>query len=222
MTAIDYKPFVERMIERYEGGYGWDAGDPGGPTKFGITCFDLAEHRHQKMDSMRRWAPIVRAMTIAEADDIYASKYATACDFNDLNAGPDCCVFDFGVNSGSSRSVKFAQRIVGTTVDGQLGPITRAAINGMNAVAFVNKLCDARLSFLRSLSTWSRFGRGWSSRVADLRGYSLKLATPVPHGIAWEPEAEEYKDKRVRIPGAFPKAYHHEDIAALEAAHATE
>ncbi len=34
MTVQDYKPFVERMISRYEGGYGWDRNDPGGPTKF--------------------------------------------------------------------------------------------------------------------------------------------------------------------------------------------
>ena len=56
----DYRPFVERMINRYEGGYGWNRSDPGGPTKDGITCYDLAEHRHQVMDSMVRWAPIVR------------------------------------------------------------------------------------------------------------------------------------------------------------------
>ena len=55
MTQADYTPFVERMIARYEGNYGWDAGDSGGPTKYGITCYDLAEHRNEKMTSMARW-----------------------------------------------------------------------------------------------------------------------------------------------------------------------
>ena len=68
MTIADYQPFVERMIQRYEGGYGWDAADPGGPTKYGITCYDLAEHRHQTVTSMAAWAPLVKAMTLDEAD----------------------------------------------------------------------------------------------------------------------------------------------------------
>jgi hypothetical protein len=29
MTAQDYQAFVERIIWRYEGGYGWDRNDPG-------------------------------------------------------------------------------------------------------------------------------------------------------------------------------------------------
>src|SRR5215472_2184254 len=70
--------------------YGWDKSDPGGPTKYGITCYDLAEFMHEKMDRMARWAPIVNAMTLATADQIYQQKYAVQCDFNDLMAGADC------------------------------------------------------------------------------------------------------------------------------------
>jgi lysozyme family protein len=197
MTIADYKPFVDRMISRYEGGYGWNPNDPGGPTKFGITCYDLAEHRGQQMTSMEAWAPIVRAMTLQEAEDIYAAKYATACDFNDLNAGADCVVFDFGVNSGSSRAVKFAQSIVGTAQDGVLGPVTLKAINSMAANKFIDALCDTRLGFLRELSTWPVFGAGWTSRIGDLRAYSHGLATP-----------------ESAITLAFAKAYHPDDVVA--------
>ena len=174
----NYKPSIDRIINKYEGGYGWDRADPGGPTKYGITCFDLAEHRHQRMDSMARWAPIVRAMTLQEAEDIYASKYATSCRFNDLVSGPDCAVLDFGINSGPSRAIKYAQGIVGTTQDGVLGPVTLAAINKMDPNRFVDAYCDARLRFLHGLSTWSTFGRGWAARVADLRAYCHALAKP--------------------------------------------
>ena len=68
------------------------ASDPGGPTNFGITCYDLAEERHQTMTSMVAWAPVVRAMPLSEGEIIYATKYATACRFNALNAGSDCVV----------------------------------------------------------------------------------------------------------------------------------
>lgn len=201
----NYTAFVERMILRYEGGYGWDAKDPGGPTKFGITCYDLAQSLGQKMNSMSAWAPRVKAMTLATADAIYAKKYATACRFNDLNSGCDCVVFDFGVNSGPSRAVKFSQRIVGTTADGILGPITLKAINAKDPREFVNLLCDARLAFLRSLGTWSRFGRGWASRVADLREYSLALTSKAVL-VAEAVESTEPEDKEFRIPHAYPKA----------------
>src|SRR5215469_9123868 len=106
MTTANYQPFVERMINRYEGGYGWDRGDPGGPTKYGITCFDLAEHDGARMNSMAAWAPKVRAMPLSVADDIYASKYAGPMQFDKIGAGKDCVVFDFGVNSGTSRSAR--------------------------------------------------------------------------------------------------------------------
>jgi lysozyme family protein len=201
MTAVDYQPFIERLIQRYEGGYGWDRSDPGGPTKYGITCYDLAEHRHEHMDSKARWAPIVWAMTLKEADDIYANKYATACAFTDLKSGSDCVVLDFGVNSGPSRAVKYAQRIVGTKVDGQLGPLTVRAINGYPSAKFINELCDNRLTFLQNLGIWSTFGRGWTARIKDLRGYSLGLLHSGQVGAAL------HHKKLSRIPLAFAKGW---------------
>lgn len=207
MAVQDYQPFVERMINRYEGGYGWDRNDPGGPTKYGITCYDLAEFMHQTMDSMARWAPIVKAMSLATADEIYQEKYATACAFNALNVGCDCVVFDFGVNSGPSRAIRYSQHIVNVNIDGILGPITLQAINAHDPVDFVRELCAVRLSFLESLGTWSEFGTGWSNRVADLRAYSLQLINP-PKALPEVP----YVEKLERIPLAYAKGYAPEDV----------
>lgn len=195
------------MIERYEGGYGWSRADPGGPTKFGITCFDLAAHRHMRMDSMSRWAPIVAAMPLTEAEDIYAEKYATATHFNDMISGPDCCVFDFGVNSGPSRAIKYAQGIVGTTADGIIGPITLNAINRYDPVKFVVALCARRMAFLRALGTWPTFGVGWTRRVTDLQKYCTALAAAAPAPVADGPTP-----KATLINSAHPKAYHAEDL----------
>lgn len=197
----NYEHFVERMIFRYEGNYGWDRRDPGGPTKYGITCYDLAQYLEQRMDSMAAWAPKVQAMTLKVADEIYRRKYATAVKFDSLNSGPDCTVFDFGVNSGPSRAIKYAQRIIGTAADGVLGPLTLKAINDMDAATFVNKLCDARMSFLRSLGTWRTFGRGWTARVTDLRRYSLALVQPS------RPEVAGHEEKERRITMAFAKSH---------------
>src|SRR5271169_1471565 len=148
------------MIARYEGGYGWDRNDPGGPTKYGITCYDLAKHRGQKMNSMTAWAPLVKAMLMPEADDIYAADYEPVCRFNELSVGKDCAVFDFLVNSGT-RAIRIVQFLVGVRADGVLGPITLQAINDAPPPRFINDLCDARLAFLHSLANWKNFGRGW-------------------------------------------------------------
>lgn len=207
MTVADYQPFVERMISRYEGGYGWNQNDPGGPTKYGITCYDLAEFMHEPMDSMARWAPLVKAMTMQTADSIYDTKYASACDFYNLNPGKDTVIFDFGVNSGTARAIKYAQRVVGVLADGDLGPITLKAINDFDPRTFINSLCDARLTFLHGLSTWPVFGGGWGARVADLRSYSINLAYPPART-----GSELYVEKTQLIPLAYGKAYAPADL----------
>ena len=49
--------------------------------------------------------------------------------------------------------------------DGVLGPATLRAIQRRDAAELLAALCDARIAFLRALSTFDRFGRGWTARV---------------------------------------------------------
>src|SRR4029077_3699847 len=144
----DYVPFIDRVISRYEGGYGWDAGDPGGPTKFGITCYDLAEHMGKHMGSMAAWAPIVRAMSLQTAEDIYVTKYAAKNRFNDLEAGSDCVVLDLGINSGVLRADWFAQAITGRPKANVFNDDLVKAVNDMDANTFIDRMVDRRLAFL--------------------------------------------------------------------------
>ena len=182
----NYTAFIGRVINRYEGGYGWDKGDPGGPTKYGITCYDLAEHRGQKMTSMAAWVSIVQAMPLSEAEDIYASKYATALYFNTLRAGPDCCILDYGINSGVARPFRVARTLLNFTAPSNTALV--AAINAAHAADpkwFVDAMCQERLAFMHQIrggSAWAQFGKGWGSRVADVDAYSDNLAagTPLP------------------------------------------
>ncbi len=55
--------------------------------------------------------------------------------------------------------------------------MTLAALQGRDVPELVNALCDGRLTFLRALSTWPRFGRGWGRRVEDVRAAALALHT---------------------------------------------
>jgi lysozyme family protein len=167
-VQVDYAPFIDRVIHRYEGGYGWNPKDTGGPTKYGITCYDLAAHRGQRMDSMLRWAPLVQAMQLPEAEAIYQTKYAAGVAFDTMVAGEDCCTLDYAINSGVSR---------GNLVKAEIYKKYGAAIP---AADFVNRMCDERLAFMKAIrggSAWAEFGHGWQSRVDDLRGYCAHLAT---------------------------------------------
>src|ERR1700744_1013454 len=99
----NYDAFIDRVIKRYEGGYGWNKRDPGGPTKYGITFYDLAEFSHVRVTAADAgaWAAKVEAMPLSTAETIYKSKYATAVRFDDLPSGSDCVMLDYQINSGS-------------------------------------------------------------------------------------------------------------------------
>lgn len=186
MAQWTYVKFTDRMIQRYEGGYCWDKADPGGPTKYGITCYDLAEYMGQKMDSMARWAAIVKAMVISTATAIYKRKYAAKVRYDELNAGPDACLYDYGVNSGWSRSIRVSRAILqrpgGLVMDDAL----LAAINSQDPDKFVDAVCAERLRFMHAIrggSAWKVFGGGWGARVADLRAYCHNLAKQAKAGV---------------------------------------
>lgn len=176
----NYDTFIRRVISRYEGDYCWDAGDSGGPTKFGITCWDCAEHMGKRMTSMRAWAPIVRSMSLATAEAIYANKYAKKDRFDELESGSDCVVLDYGINSGVLRPVWIAQRITGRHQTNSFDDGLVKAINDYSADRFIDRMCDERMSFLRHLSIWPRFKGGWTTRVADLRQYCHHIASDQP------------------------------------------
>lgn len=171
---VDYPPFIDRVIQRYEGPYGWNKADHGGPTKYGITCFDLAEHRGQKMDSMERWAPIVQAMPLSEAEAIYQTKYAKGVLFDTLAPGVDVCVLDYAINSGVARANKVYTEML-------------EAHHPTSPGELIDLICAERLRFMHAIrggADWVEFGHGWAARVADLQTYAHHLAAGGVHETA--------------------------------------
>jgi lysozyme family protein len=158
-----------------------DPRDPGGPTRWGITLADLRRWRegHAHPDEpVTVTAGDVRDMGQQEAREIYRAKYWNVVQGDYLSYGLDLCVFDYGVNSGTVRSVKLLQSFLRTNVDGVLGPKTLAAVRGVNDLpGLIGRFQDARQAFLESLSTFDHFGRGWTARVARIRVAALAMAT---------------------------------------------
>jgi lysozyme family protein len=170
MTASSYGAALAHVLA-HEGSYSNHPDDPGGPTKYGITLADY--RRYVKADAN---AADIRAMPLADARAIYRARYWAVLRCDDLPAGLDYAVFDYGVNSGVSRAARVLQRIVGVDDDAAIGPVTLAAVARRDAPPLIAALCDERLTFLKSLKTWRVFGRGWGRRVAEVRAAALTMA----------------------------------------------
>lgn len=171
MVASTYGEALKRVLI-HEGGNDDDPADPGGRTSRGITKTDWNNWRatHPGLPSDVWAAP--QASIVA----IYREKYWDKEDCDELPAGLDYCVFDYGVNSGTGRSSKVLQRLVGANPDGEIGPDTIKAVKARDPKVVITAICDERLAFLHSLSTWPRFGGGWGRRVADVRAASMAMA----------------------------------------------
>ena len=177
---VDYQPFIDRMIDRYEGSYGWNKKDPGGPTNFGVTCFDLAEERHTKMTTMAAWAKPVHDMPRSEAEAIYRTKYANHIRFDELGAGKDALLLDYDVNSGVGRPLHVACALLKIPSTNQMTDQLLTAINKADTTWFIDAVCAERLHFMHQIrggSAWQEFGKGWGARVADLNTYCKHIAS---------------------------------------------
>lgn len=171
MAAWTYDEALRRLLA-HEGGYTNHPSDPGGPTNFGITIYD-----YRKYVKPNATAADIRAMRLDEAKAIYRTKYWSAQRCDDLPAGVDDSVFDYGVNSGIGRSGKVLRRVVGLPDDTSV--VTDAVLDAVakrDAKAIVIAINDERLRFLQGLKTWPVFGAGWGRRVAEVRAFSLHLA----------------------------------------------
>lgn len=157
-----------------EGSYTDDPQDTGGPTNYGITQRTLAAWRKRPVT-----AADVKALTLAEAQDILASEFAAPIRFDELPDGVDYAVLDYAVNSGPAQAARDIQRLVGVVPDGIIGTKTLDAIAAADEIKLINAYCDARLTFMKSLGNWSTFGKGWTSRVELVRTRATAMAAGV-------------------------------------------
>lgn len=169
MTAANFPKCLAYVLQE-EGGYVNNPRDPGGATNKGVTQTVYNQYRaglHQQPQS-------VKLISDAEVADIYRRNYWNAVNGDALPSGVDYAAFDFAVNSGVNRAARFLQTCAGVAEDGRIGPKTIAAIHDGKSVAVA--LCDKREAFMRSLSTFDTFGRGWIARVERVKARSQEMA----------------------------------------------
>jgi lysozyme family protein len=130
-------------------------GDPGGPTKYGIT---LADVRHY-LDA-NATAADVRALSLADAKTIYREHYWNPIGDGSLPLGVNYSVFDYAVNAGVARSLSTL---------GQCSP-------GL-PLAIIQCVYEKRLAFQMGLpSSYDKFKRGWKNRITAVHHMSIQMA----------------------------------------------
>ena len=170
------------LVLKWEGGFSNHPDDPGGATNRGITQAVYDAYRRRLGLSTRS----VKLLADDAMRDIYRKQYWLAVHGDELPGGLDYAAFDFAVNSGPGRAIKYLQMVLGVTADGVIGQITLRAAEESDPAVVIAGLCDRRLFFLKNLSTWASFGKGWKNRVDDVRRNALTLAkdavpaSPVP------------------------------------------
>lgn len=191
-------------ILRHEGGWSDHPRDPGGATNMGVTIGTLKRLRIDIDGDGDSDIVDLRKLSVSDAVRVYKFEYWDKVSADLLPDGVDYAVADFAVNSGPSRAAKMLQRVVGVKEDGVIGAKTLAAVHNVDPAKIVNRLCDGRLAFLRHLSTWPTFGRGWGARVEGVRREALRdIATsperewspkPDPRPSAWGALANIFKE----------------------------
>lgn len=163
------------VILRHEGGYVNHPRDPGGMTNLGVTKRVWEAWIKQPVDEAA-----MRALTPALVAPLYRANYWEASGADQLPAGLALCVFDFAVNAGPSRAVRYLQQTVGATIDGVFGPQTLAEvekdIRATSEAALIRQYQAAREAYYRSLNTFPTFGKGWLRRVAETTEKALEWA----------------------------------------------
>lgn len=137
----------------HEGGYVFDRRDPGGETNWGIS---------------KRSYPLlnIKALTRDQAKAIYRRDFWDRIQADKLHDGVAFQLFDFAVNSGIETAVRAYQRALGVADDGHFGPLSLRAAQQASESDQIMRLSAERLDFMRRLSTWPAFGKGWAGRIA--------------------------------------------------------
>lgn len=183
MTVENF-PDCYAFTLQQEGGYSDDPTDPGNWTgcapnvgQLKGTMKGISACAYPQLD--------IASLTDDDIQDIYHRDYWDKVAGDDLPVGVDLCTWDSAVNCGPGNGVKWLQRATGNPhADGAMGPETLSYVDkATDTDAVVDSICDQRMAYYKSLSTWPTYGVGWSNRVDAMRSLAHQMiadAQPTP------------------------------------------
>jgi len=170
MTAANFDRCL-KLVLQHEGGNDDDPQDPGGRTSRGIT------QREYNAFKKGNGSPTQDVWTAPddEINTIYKTQYWQPWG-DQLPSGADYLYFDMNVNMGPAQATKLFQRSLGVSADGHMGIVTVEKIQDCTDLAgLIKSVSNRRRDFYKSLSTFSRFGRGWMRRTDEVERDATKM-----------------------------------------------
>ncbi|WP_288400165.1 glycosyl hydrolase 108 family protein [uncultured Acinetobacter sp.] len=123
-------------------------------TKFGISAMTYPD-----LD--------IKNLTLDQAKAIYKRDWWDKLNADSLDAAIVFQVWDFAINAGMGTAKRKLQKSVGMAEDGIIGPVTLKAILKADLNDLLMKFNAERLNYYTCLSTWPRYGKTWTRRVAN-------------------------------------------------------
>lgn len=156
-------PIIEAVLER-EGGSVDDPQDRGGFTNWGITkpFLERYEKRPVSVDE-------IEGLTRERAGVIY-EWFMDVTNIADIeDEALRATVFDAAVHHGEHAAIKFLQRAIGVEDDGEIGPVTLAALEGFDGTILSVHVCTQRVRYFGKIvakdPTQAKFLNGWLNRA---------------------------------------------------------
>jgi lysozyme family protein len=156
-----------RKVLRLEGGYVNHKNDRGGCTNKGVTLNTFRSYYGSGLDCND-----LKAITEDQAGEIYKKGYWDPCWGDKIQCSKVAqIIVDWAVNSGVKTAIKNVQKIVGTTADGVMGPMTLRAINENCQKDLFDAIKDARKAYYERLvekdESQRVFLKGWLNRLDE-------------------------------------------------------
>jgi lysozyme family protein len=114
----------------------------------------------------------MKAMTVETAERIYEDLLRKSGISRLEDEKLQDLLFDYCVNSGTSRAVKALQGIVGSPQDGILGPGTASKVREAGYAAVYKALLAQRTAFILRLCAnapdkYGKYKKGWLKRLSE-------------------------------------------------------
>lgn len=155
-----FKACLQKVLE-WEGGYSNHVRDPA--TKWGITRSTLSHWRNGEVS-----LEDVQTLTLSEARSIYKAQYWDLVQGGTLPPPLALLLFDSAVQLGPRHAVRMLQQGLDTTVDGLMGPATRAALSSGTFETVLRDLAARRALLYARSDKRDAFGLGWYRRLLDI------------------------------------------------------
>lgn len=167
-----YNKLIPHIL-KWEGGWGNDPVDKGGPTMKGVTLATYTIYCYSK----GRPTPTqkqLKAITKDEWEDIFKSMFWDKWKADEIKSQSIAnLLVDWTWTSGQP-GIKYPQQVLGVVADGKVGPKTLAALNNYpNQKELWQKLWNRRKKHFEAIVTANpsqkKFLKGWLNRLNDMK-----------------------------------------------------